>query len=112
LNFPSRAAPWSYDTNWTIAKSIDAPMNGKFVVYQNTNTHQVVIVAMGANGNSDLAGWLSNAQSYGLSQWPAGTETAVFTAASQALQTLGGSQLIVAGDSKGGALAQFIVTAS
>jgi hypothetical protein len=62
--FPAREPPpWSYDTNWTITDSIaDGPLNGKFVVYANSSTHQVMVVAMGTNGNSDLPGWLANAE--------------------------------------------------
>jgi hypothetical protein len=109
-NFPPRPAPWIYDTNWTITASILGPMNGKFVIYENASSHQVMIVAMGTNGNSDLQGWLSNAESYGEQQWTGGNvQKRVFDEVDSDLRAVDGKQLIVAGDSKGGALAQFIV---
>jgi Ca2+-binding RTX toxin-like protein len=108
--FPVRTPPWTVPPDWQIAASIPGEMNGKFVVYQNQTTHQVMIVAMGTNGNSDAAGWLSNAESFGLQQWASSAvQDQVFAAVNSALEHVGGTQLIVAGDSKGGALAQFIV---
>src|ERR1700722_17747056 len=67
---PREPPPWNYDTtNWTITASIGGPLNGKFVIYANSSTHQVMVVAMGTNGNSDLPGWLANAESTGQGQW-------------------------------------------
>ena len=86
-------------------------MNGKFVVYQNDTTHQVMIVAMGTNGNSDAAGWLSNAESFGLQQWDnSAVQEQVFDAANSVLKAVDGTQLIVAGDSKAGHLPNLLST--
>ncbi|HET9645297.1 MAG TPA: hypothetical protein VFP68_18525, partial [Burkholderiaceae bacterium] len=109
--FAPRSAPWAVPDGWKITDSIEAPMKGKFVVYENSSEKEVMIVAMGTNGNSDLPGWLSNIQSYGKQQWTLkpGVQKSVFEAANEDLKEVEGDHLIVVGDSKGGALAQFIV---
>jgi hypothetical protein len=48
---PREPPPWTYDTQWTLKASIDGEMNGKFVVYENASTHQVMIIAVGTNSN-------------------------------------------------------------
>lgn len=109
---PARISAWAVPPNWTISASIDGPLNGKFVVYENSSSHQVMIVAMGSNGSvrADAPGWLSNIETTGLGQWDSeDLQRRVFLAAERAMGDVTGQQLIVAGDSKGGALAQYIV---
>ena len=109
--FKPRQAQWAIPAGWKVVDSVAGPMNGKFVVYRNVSTKEVMIVAMGTNGPKDHAGWASNFISYGMQQWVNDPTVAqsVFGLANDALASVGpGAKLIIAGDSKGGALAQFI----
>ncbi|WP_219623474.1 S8 family serine peptidase [Herbaspirillum seropedicae] len=110
-----RTQPWVTPPGFVIQKSIDEPaMGGKFVIYKNAN-NQVMVVGMGTNGNSDRVGWLSNLEDFGLSQWRSRAlndegrtvKQLVYEALNFALE--GGGQLLIAGDSKGGALAQYML---
>jgi len=106
---------WMTPQGWKVVTSVQGGYNGKFVIYQNTTTQppQVMVVAMGTNGNADLKGWYSNASSFGENQWASVvTQQKVFSAVNTVLEKMGvpaaNARLIIAGDSKGGALAQFI----
>src|ERR1035437_8021012 len=60
------AQPWTVPDGWTITASIDDnAFGGKFVVYKNEITNQVMAVPMGTNGNDDAKGWLDNATDFG-----------------------------------------------
>lgn len=112
-----KTQPWQTPPGWKIAQSLDEPVNGgKFVIYKNEATNQVMVVAMGTNGNGDIKGWASNAENVGLSQWlsPARDPVQNLTIKERVLKALndemaGGATLVLAGDSKGGAQAQYIL---
>ena len=109
-NAPS--SPWSVPANWEVTAVIYGPLGGKTTIYRNKELNQVMIVPMGTKGTGDWAGWASNITSYGESQWDdADTQQKVFAAADAAIRSVNqpsNAKLIIAGDSKGGALAQFI----
>ncbi|WP_269326187.1 putative Ig domain-containing protein [Chromobacterium piscinae] len=108
--------PWDVPPGWVITRSVEDPgQGGKVVIYRNEASNQVMAVAMGTNGNGDMAGWNSNFQDFGMSQWHSQhldvngktLKDNVYEALNKALETPG-AQLVCAGDSKGGAIAQFI----
>ncbi|WP_188568481.1 calcium-binding protein, partial [Undibacterium terreum] len=111
-----RQQPWVTPEGWTIKNSIeDTALGGKFVIYKNDVTNQVMVVPMGTNGNDDKKGWYTNFKDFGLSQWTSPTKnengddikTQVYKALNKALED--GGTLTIAGDSKGGAITNFVL---
>src|SRR5581483_10777804 len=62
-------APWVVPDGWTISGEVDAAFQGKFLIYTNSQTRQVMISCMGTNGNSDTLGWWANFVNIGKDQW-------------------------------------------
>ena len=105
--------PWATPPGYVVQEVIeDAGMGGRFVIFKNASTNTVILTSMGTNGNDDNKGWLSNFLDTGRSQWVSGADgTSVRDRVLRALNQYISSEtkLILAGDSKGGALSQFVV---
>jgi hypothetical protein len=101
--------PWQTPAGFVITKVIEDPnLGGRFVIYRNEASNTTMLVSMGTNGNDDGKGWYTNFLDTGRSQWKQErVRGAVFDALNANMNA--SSKLILAGDSKGGALSQFVL---
>ena len=103
-----RQQPFEVPSGYVVRNVIESKLTGKFTVYVNQSSGIVMLVPTGTNGNKDLVGWATNFLDQGLAQWEF-SKDAVLEALDFALSDIPGEnkRLIFAGDSRGGALAQF-----
>lgn len=103
-----RQQPFEVPEGFKVAQVIEDPtVGGKFVLYKNEKNNVAMLVAGGTCGESDLVGLYSAIQDGGLSQWQSeGVKQTVYQALNSHIDA--NTQVILAGESKGGSLAQII----
>lgn len=106
---PPRNQPFSYE-KYEIVSSISIPSTGNITIYRSNPVGTLLIVPTGTNGNSDVTGWLTNLTDEGYGAWES-VKNKVYEYIENALRDSTGQNLniVFAGDSRGGAIAQFAI---
>lgn len=118
----SNTTPWAIPNNGFVVSSVIQGENGgKFVIYTNAETKEIMVSAMGTNGSNDTLGWATNFKDRGYSQitgnsaiWEnADVWKTLSSAIQQSVSEIGGTSQVASlsfvGDSKGGAQAQMLL---